>query len=159
GQADRSSPLGGTLPQQPGPQEPQRMEQRATGQRATALTPQWLDNPGGFPPVPPLPEPITLISEPGLRQRASEAWGAAYRLRKIIDVWRDWFGELGQTGDADPGAAFRLSETTTACVQGLLGLRAKVPSFEGQDAATLLGQFPVIWVGPPSGEDRWQADE
>jgi hypothetical protein len=76
-----------------------------------------------------LPEPIARIAEPGLRQRASEAWGAAYRLRKIIDVWREWFRQLDQTGDADPGAAFRLAETAAVCVRGLLGLRARVPSF------------------------------
>jgi hypothetical protein len=119
------------------------------------LTPQWRDNPGNFPEIPPVPEPILGIADPALRQRAQDAWLCACQLRTIIDVWRAWFRQLQSTGDADPGAAMRLRETASACVEALFRLGADIPSFRGLRPEDVIQWLPHEPVWAPVG---WQND-
>jgi hypothetical protein len=119
------------------------------------LTPQWRDNPGGFPEIPDVPEPILGISDPALRQRVHDSWLATCRLRKIIDVWRDWFEQLEETGDADPSAALRLRETSDVCIETLFKMRADIDAFKGLQPKDVAGWLPV----EPFGQRGWQKDE
>jgi hypothetical protein len=130
--------------------------------RGLPLTPQWRDNPGNFPRIPPVPDPIVCIPDPSLRQRATDAWLCAMRLYKIIDVWRDWFRQLETTGDADPGAAGRLDEAANVCIKTLFKLSADIPTFRGREPKDILAGLPrdpVYAYLPDSDSNRWQENK
>ena len=136
-------------------------------QEELPLCPQWFDNPGNFPSIPQPPHSILACQDSDLRSRAIDAWLCACRLRKIIDVWRGWFIELETTGDADPGAAFRLCETASACVQALWDCGAKIPTLQ-RDNPNRVGYLPpddsqvvesALPDAPFGAPGEWQKDQ
>jgi hypothetical protein len=98
------------------------------------------------------------IRDVALRQRAIDAWLCACRLRRIIDVWRDWYAELARSGDADPGAAFRLCETAITCARALRACGAKIASLQREGPEGIGAKLPDVPCGPGYGPDRWQDD-
>jgi hypothetical protein len=90
-----------------------------------------------------------------LRQRAFDAWLCAYRLRKIIDVWRSWFHQLKREGDADPGAAYRLWETAITCAQALWACGARIPTLRRDGPEGIAASLPDY---PCGADGEWQND-
>jgi hypothetical protein len=94
------------------------------------------------------------INDGRLKQSSIDAWLAACRLRIIIDVWRTWMQRLQSTGDADPGAAFRLAETAACCVDVLMKLGVDLDSFRGRERGEILASLPR----EPCSNIGWQQD-
>jgi hypothetical protein len=126
------------------------------GRNSLPLCPQWLDNPGNFRSIPPPPPSVQTIQDADLRQRAIDAWLCACRLRTIIDVWRDWFRKLRTKGDADPGAAFRLSETASSCVRALWDCGAKISTLRRNDLKGIASRLPDL---PVLDVEEWQDNQ
>jgi hypothetical protein len=113
----------------------------AADENCLPLCPQWLDNPGNFPSIPPPPPSVQSIPDPGFRQRADDAWLCAYRLRKIIDVWSDCFHQLA-TRKAGAGAADRLWETASFCAHALWDCGAEIPTLRRNAPEWVMSMLP-----------------
>ncbi len=71
-------------------------------------------------PVPPIPQNIESLVDPAMKRRAELLWRHCGSLRAAVDGQLNWFRQLRDTGDADPGEALRLEETVALCC-GTLG--------------------------------------
>jgi hypothetical protein len=119
------------------------------------LCPQWLDNPGNFPSIPLPPPSVRARQGSDLGDRAYDAWLCACRIHKIIDVWLFWFTKLETTGEADPGAAVRLSETASTCLRALWDCGAKIPTLQREGPQWVEVALPPIPIG---ADGEWQKD-
>jgi hypothetical protein len=130
-------------------------DERVAGEGDLPLCPQWRDNPGNFPSVPSPPNSVLAVCDSDLRQRAVDAWLCAYRLRKVIDIWRSWFHQLKREGDADPGAAFRLWETAITCAEALWACGARIPTLRRDAPEGIAASLPDY---PCGADGEWQND-
>ncbi len=110
-----------------------------------------------LPDPAPMPQNVLRIAEPIFRQRATDAWTAASKLRRLMELWEAWLHQLETSGDADPGLAMQMSEAVAVCVRSLCALRTNMPTFNGAEPQALLQRFP----SQPSHSRRppWQEDQ
>jgi hypothetical protein len=101
--------------------------------------------------MPAIPERISAIQDAGLKERATEAWGAANDLLGCIRPWQDWLTQLRTTGDADPGHAMLRNETVARCATILIRLGINSKSFRGKTVGDIRARFPPTPIG-----DKWQ---
>jgi hypothetical protein len=105
----------------------------------------------------PTPSSFQEIADLALRQRATDAWRAASRLRRLMDAWSHWFYYLLRTGDNNPGTALRLKEEVAVCVRVLCKLNVNMETFNRCTIAELLSRFPIDPA--PMLQPPWQQDQ
>jgi hypothetical protein len=94
----------------------------------------------------PLPTPASIesIADQTFRQRATDGYRSASRLRGLMDQWRTWFNELETTGDADCGLEYQIREAVVTCVRSLFSMGAEIPAFQSHSLEEILDRFPGV---------------
>jgi hypothetical protein len=108
------------------------------------LLTEWKDNIGNDPVIQAPPPAIEKLSDPVYRDRAHEVWLAASRVRIIVARWQAWWQTLADTGDADPGLAYRYSREAHRSLRVVFDQRPKMEFFEKETYVNVAGWLPPV---------------
>jgi hypothetical protein len=109
--------------------------------------------------VPSPPAAVQGLADPYYRQCATEVWRAAWRLRDATFRWMEWWEELRQQGDADPGLPLAHANEVRQSLQVLWHHQVNIDLVRRHSLDDVLAWLPPIPDGLLKHEDEpgWQA--
>jgi hypothetical protein len=117
------------------------------------------DTPSPNCPPAPLPPAVEALGDPRARDRARDLWNASTRLLEAIRLWRSWWLEFREAGDADPGLPVLWSRIAYDSLRAIFihGARVHVaPEATLKEVLAWLPPVPDGFLGAP--RYGWEAE-